>query len=92
MSARRTQSPNYNVKQERGSFEVSGFHLQADRNHPQVTPQVNASGFIKLTLAPEVSQKAARPLLVGRVERKSRLSPSARRRLRSTSRMDSRWA
>jgi type IV pilus assembly protein PilQ len=50
--------PNYTYNQERGSFEVSGFTYKPIGIILKVTPQVNASGFIKLTLAPEVSQKA----------------------------------
>src|SRR5664279_780473 len=50
--------PNYTYNQERGSFEVSGFEYKPIGIILKVTPQVNASGFIKLTLAPEVSQKA----------------------------------
>lgn len=49
--------PNYTYNQERGSFEVSGFNYKPIGIILRVTPQVNAAGFIKLTLAPEVSQK-----------------------------------
>ena len=49
--------PNYTYNQERGSFEVSGFIYKQIGIILKVTPQVNASGFIKLTLAPEVSTK-----------------------------------
>jgi type IV pilus assembly protein PilQ len=47
--------PNYSYNQERGSFEVSGFIYKPIGIILKVTPQVNASGFIKLTLNPEVS-------------------------------------
>jgi len=47
--------PNYTYDQERGSFEVSGFVYKPIGIILKVTPQVNASGFIKLTLNPEVS-------------------------------------
>jgi type IV pilus assembly protein PilQ len=50
--------PNYTYNQERGSFEVSGFTYKPIGIILKVTPQVNSSGFIKLTLSPEVSQKA----------------------------------
>jgi type II secretory pathway component GspD/PulD (secretin) len=49
--------PNYTYNQERGSFEVSGFVYKPIGIILKVTPQVNNRGFIKLTLAPEVSQK-----------------------------------
>lgn len=49
--------PNYTYNQERGSFEVSGFNYKPIGIILKVTPQVNTRGFIKLTLAPEVSQK-----------------------------------
>jgi len=49
--------PNYTYNQEHGSFEVSGFNYKAIGIILKVTPQVNANGFIKLTLAPEVSTK-----------------------------------
>jgi type II secretory pathway component GspD/PulD (secretin) len=48
--------PNYTYNQERGSFEVSGFNYKPIGVNLKVTPQVNARGDIKLTLAPEVSQ------------------------------------
>lgn len=50
--------PNYTYNEQRGSFEVSGFMYKPIGILLKVTPQVNASGFIKLTLAPEVSQKS----------------------------------
>jgi type IV pilus secretin PilQ/predicted competence protein len=49
--------PNYTYNQEHGSFEVSGFEYKPIGIILKVTPQVNASGFIKLNLEPEVSQK-----------------------------------
>ena len=49
--------PNYTYNQERGSFEVSGFTWKQIGILLKVTPQVNSRGSIKLTLAPEVSQK-----------------------------------
>jgi type II secretory pathway component GspD/PulD (secretin) len=52
-----TPIPNYAYNQERGSFEVNGFTWKQIGIILKVTPQVNARGFIKLTLAPEVSQR-----------------------------------
>ena len=49
--------PNYTYNQERGTFEVSGFTYRPIGIILKVTPQVNARGFIKLTLEPEVSQR-----------------------------------
>jgi type IV pilus assembly protein PilQ len=49
--------PSYTYNQERGSFEVSGFTYKPIGIILKVTPQVNARGFIKLTLEPEVSQQ-----------------------------------
>ncbi|HUL52153.1 MAG TPA: secretin N-terminal domain-containing protein [Opitutaceae bacterium] len=49
--------PNYTYNQEHGSFEVSGFTYKPIGIILKVTPQVNARGFIKLTLEPEVSQQ-----------------------------------
>lgn len=49
--------PSYTYNQERGSFEVSGFTYKPIGIILRVTPQVNAQGFIKLTLHPEVSQQ-----------------------------------
>lgn len=49
--------PNYTYNQERGSFEVSGFTYKPIGILLKVTPQVNNRGLIKLSLAPEVSQK-----------------------------------
>jgi len=50
--------PNYAYNQERGSFEVQGFTWKQIGIILKVTPQVNARGDIKLTLAPEVSQRS----------------------------------
>jgi len=47
--------PNYTYNQERGTYEVSGFNYRPIGIILKVTPQVNARGFIKLTLEPEVS-------------------------------------
>lgn len=47
--------PNYTYNQERGVYEVSGFNYRPIGIILKVTPQVNARGFIKLTLSPEVS-------------------------------------
>jgi type II secretory pathway component GspD/PulD (secretin) len=52
-----TPIPNYAYNQERGSFEVNGFTWKQIGIILRVTPQVNARGDIKLTLAPEVSQR-----------------------------------
>jgi type IV pilus secretin PilQ/predicted competence protein len=49
--------PNYTYNQERGSFEVSGFEYKPIGVILRVTPQVNAAGFIKLTVEPEVSNR-----------------------------------
>jgi type II secretory pathway component GspD/PulD (secretin) len=49
--------PNYAFNPQTGSFEVNGFTYKDIGVILKVTPQVNARGFIKLTLAPEVSQK-----------------------------------
>ena len=49
--------PNYTYNQERGTYEVSGFTYRPIGIILKVTPQVNARGFIKLTLEPEVSQR-----------------------------------
>lgn len=47
--------PSYTYNQERGSFEVSGFAYKPIGIILKVTPQVNAAGFIKLTVEPEIS-------------------------------------
>ncbi|MFA5056890.1 MAG: type II and III secretion system protein, partial [Opitutaceae bacterium] len=49
--------PSYTYNQERGSFEVSGFTYKPIGIILKVTPQVNARGFIKLTIEPTVSQR-----------------------------------
>jgi type II secretory pathway component GspD/PulD (secretin) len=48
--------PEYTFNAQTGTFEVSGFNYKDIGIILKVTPQVNARGFIKLTLAPEVSQ------------------------------------
>jgi type IV pilus assembly protein PilQ len=50
--------PSYTYNQERGSFEVSGFDYKNIGIQLKVTPQVNAQGFIRLILEPEVSSQA----------------------------------
>jgi len=47
--------PNYTYNQERGTYEVSGFEYRPIGIILRVTPQVNARGFIKLDVEPEVS-------------------------------------
>jgi type IV pilus assembly protein PilQ len=49
--------PNYTFNPQTGTQEVSGFQYKDIGIILKVTPQVNSRGFIKLTLAPEVSQK-----------------------------------
>lgn len=49
--------PRYAYNEQKGSFEVSGFEFKPIGVLLKVTPQVNARGFIRLTLSPEVSQK-----------------------------------
>jgi type IV pilus assembly protein PilQ len=49
--------PNYTYNQERGTYEVTGFNYRAIGIILKVTPQVNARGFIKLSVEPEVSQQ-----------------------------------
>jgi type IV pilus assembly protein PilQ len=49
--------PNYTYNQERGTFEVSGFTYRPIGIILKVTPQVNARGFVKLSIEPEVSQR-----------------------------------
>lgn len=51
--------PNYTYNQERGAFEVSGFNYKPIGVLLKVTPQVNAAGFIKLTVAPEVTNRTS---------------------------------
>lgn len=48
--------PSYTYNQERGVYEVSGFNYKPIGVILKVTPQVNAAGFIRLTVEPEVSQ------------------------------------
>lgn len=48
--------PNYSYSEQKGTFEVSGFTFKPIGVLLKVTPQVNGRGFIKLSLAPEVSQ------------------------------------
>ncbi len=47
--------PAYQFNQQTGSFEVSGFDFKDIGVILKVTPQVNAAGFIRLSLQPEVS-------------------------------------
>ena len=49
--------PRYAYSEQHGTFEVNGFDYKDIGIILKVTPQVNARGFIKLTLSPEVSQK-----------------------------------
>lgn len=49
--------PKYTYNEQRGNFEVAGFDYKPIGILLKVTPQVNARGYIKLTLSPEVSQK-----------------------------------
>ncbi len=49
--------PQYTYNPQTGAYVVSGFDYKPIGVILKVTPQVNARGFIKLTLAPEVSQK-----------------------------------
>jgi type IV pilus assembly protein PilQ len=49
--------PNYTYNQERGTYEVSGFNYRPIGIILKVTPQVNAQGFVRLTVEPEVSQQ-----------------------------------
>jgi type IV pilus assembly protein PilQ len=48
--------PRYQYNQQTGNLEVNGFDFKPIGVILKVTPQVNARGFIKLTVAPEVSQ------------------------------------
>ncbi|MBL9201974.1 MAG: secretin and TonB N-terminal domain-containing protein [Opitutaceae bacterium] len=48
--------PSYTYNAERGVYEVSGFTYKPIGVILKVTPQVNARGYIKLTVEPEVSQ------------------------------------
>ncbi len=49
--------PNYTFNPQTGTQEVSGFTYKDIGIILKVTPQVNARGFIKITLTPEVSQQ-----------------------------------
>ena len=49
--------PSYTYNAERGTFEVSGFEYRPIGIILKVTPQVNAQGFIKLQIEPEVSSR-----------------------------------
>ncbi len=49
--------PSYTYNAERGTFEVSGFDYRPIGIILRVTPQVNAQGFIKLEIEPEVSSR-----------------------------------
>lgn len=49
--------PNYTFNPQTGTQEVSGFTYKDIGIILKVTPQVNARGYIKLTLTPEVSQQ-----------------------------------
>lgn len=57
--------PNYTYNQEQGAFEVSGFEYKPLGVLLKVTPQVNARGFIKLTLEPEVSARGTDAVTFG---------------------------
>ena len=48
--------PRYQYNQQTGNLEVNGFDFKPIGVILKVTPQVNARGFIKLSVAPEVSQ------------------------------------
>ena len=48
--------PRYQYNQQTGNLEVNGFEFKPIGVILKVTPQVNSRGFIKLTVAPEVSQ------------------------------------
>ena len=48
--------PRYQYNQQTGNLEVNGFDFKPIGVILKVTPQVNARGFIKLSVSPEVSQ------------------------------------
>ncbi len=48
--------PRYQYNQQTGNLEVNGFDFKPIGVILKVTPQVNSRGFIKLMVAPEVSQ------------------------------------
>jgi type IV pilus assembly protein PilQ len=47
--------PNFTYNQQVGVFEISGFTYKDIGINLKVTPQVNSTGFIKLSVEPEVS-------------------------------------
>jgi type IV pilus assembly protein PilQ len=49
--------PSYTYNAERGTFEVSGFVYKPIGVLLKVTPQVNGTGNIRLSLEPEISQQ-----------------------------------
>ncbi len=49
--------PEYNYNAETGTFEVSGFEFKPIGINLNVTPQVNAAGFINLRIVPEISNQ-----------------------------------
>jgi type IV pilus assembly protein PilQ len=51
--------PSYTYNSERGSFEVSGFEYKPIGIILKVTPQINAAGFIRLLVEPEISTSNA---------------------------------
>jgi type IV pilus assembly protein PilQ len=51
--------PSYTYNAERGSFEVSGFEYKPIGIILKVTPQINAAGFIRLLVEPEISTSNA---------------------------------
>ncbi len=57
--------PNYTYNAEQGRFEVSGFEYKPIGVLLKVTPQVNAQGFIRLNLEPEISVRAPDPVSFG---------------------------
>ena len=48
--------PSYTYNQQQGTYEISGFTYKPIGVILKVTPQVNARGYIRLTVDPEVSQ------------------------------------
>ena len=53
------RAANYTYNAERGTYEVAGFEYRPIGIILRVTPQVNAQGFIKLTIEPEVSSSSS---------------------------------
>lgn len=49
--------PNFTYNQEQGAYQISGFTYKPVGVLLKVTPQVNNTGFIKLTVEPEVSEQ-----------------------------------